>query len=74
MTHRLLPKTVAGAIDTSVDGAAKLKWELDEDHVRCVVLFQLISGGAQSGRSGIFCIRGSLLLFWFHSQTLLVSR
>ena len=32
-----------------------------------VVLFHflLINSGAQLGRSGIFCIRGSLLLFWF---------
>ena len=27
--------------------------------------FQLISSGAQSGRSGIFCIRGCLSLFGF---------
>ena len=39
MTHRLLPKPVAGADDTSADDATKLKWELDEDRVRCVVSF-----------------------------------
>ena len=39
MTHRLLPKLVAGAVDTSADDAAELKWELDEDRVRCVVSF-----------------------------------
>ena len=39
MTHRLLPKPVAGAVDTSADDTAELKWELDEDLVRCLVLF-----------------------------------
>ena len=39
MTHRLLPKPVAGALNTSVDDAAELKWELDEDRVHCVVSF-----------------------------------
>ena len=39
MTHILLPKPVAGAVDTSADDAAELKWELDEDSVRCVVSF-----------------------------------
>ena len=39
MTHRLLPKPVAGAAVTSADDAAELKWELDEDRVRCVVSF-----------------------------------
>ena len=37
MTHSLLPKPVAGADDTSADDAAELKWELDEDLVRCDV-------------------------------------
>ena len=39
MTHRLLPKPVAGADDTSVGDVTHLKWELDEDRVRCVVSF-----------------------------------
>ena len=39
MTHRLLPKPVVGAVDTSADDAAELKWELDEDRVCCVVSF-----------------------------------
>ena len=39
MTHRLLPKPVAGADDTSADDAAQLKWELEEDRVHCVVSF-----------------------------------
>ena len=34
---QILPKPVA--IDTSADDAAELKWELDEDRVRCVVSF-----------------------------------
>ena len=73
MTHRLLPKPVAGAIATSAGDATELKEELDEDLVHCVVSFQLISSGAQLGRSGIYSIRGSLLLFWFRSRTLIVS-
>ena len=56
--------TVAGPDDTSAGDATELRWELDEDLVHRVVSFQLISSGVQSGRSGIFCIRGSLLLFW----------
>ena len=39
MTHILLPKPVAGAVDTSADDAAELKEELDEDRVCCFVLF-----------------------------------
>ena len=39
MTHRLLPKPDAGADDTSAGDATELKWELDEDLVRCVVSF-----------------------------------
>ena len=39
MTHNLFPKPVVGAVDTSADDAAELKWELDEDRVRCVVPF-----------------------------------
>ena len=31
--------TVAGAEDTSAGVATKLKWELDEDRVCCVVSF-----------------------------------
>ena len=34
-------KTVAGADDTSADDATQLKWELDEDRVRCVVSFHV---------------------------------
>ena len=39
MTHRFLPKPVAGADATSAGDATELKEELDEDRVRCVVLF-----------------------------------
>ena len=39
MTHILLPKPDAGTDDTAPDDATQLKWELDEDHVRCVVPF-----------------------------------
>ena len=38
MTHRYF-QTVAGADDTSAGDAIELKWELDEDLVRCVVSF-----------------------------------
>ena len=38
MAHRYF-QTVAGADDTSAGDATQLKWELDEEHVRCVVSF-----------------------------------
>ena len=38
MTHKYF-QTVEGADDTSAGDATQLKWELDEDLVRCVVLF-----------------------------------
>ena len=38
MAHRYF-ETVAGADDTSADGATELKWELDEDLDRCFVSF-----------------------------------
>ena len=40
MAHRYF-QTVAGADDTSADDATELKWELDEDRVRCVVSFPI---------------------------------
>ena len=40
MTHKILP-TVAGADDTSACDATELRWELNEDLVRCVVLFHV---------------------------------
>ena len=39
MTHRLLPKPDVGADETSAGDTTELKWELDEDLVRCVVSF-----------------------------------
>ena len=39
MTHRLLPKPVAGADDIRAGDATEPKEELDEDRVRCVVSF-----------------------------------
>ena len=41
MTHRLLPKPVAGADDNRAGDATELKEELDEDRVRCVVSFSV---------------------------------
>ena len=38
MTHRYF-QIVAGADDISTGDATQLKWELDEDCVRCVVSF-----------------------------------
>ena len=38
MAHRSF-QTVAGANDTNADDSTELKWELDEDLVRCVVSF-----------------------------------
>ena len=37
MTHRLLPKPVAGVDETSAGDATQLEWELVEDLVHCVV-------------------------------------
>ena len=39
MTHKLLPKPVAGADDTSAGDAAELEEQLDEVSVCCVVSF-----------------------------------
>ena len=36
---QITSKTDAGADDTSAGDATELKWEPDEDHVRCVVSF-----------------------------------
>ena len=40
MAHRYF-QTVAGADDASAGDATQLKWELNEDLVRCVVLFPI---------------------------------
>ena len=42
MTHRLLPKPDAGADDASTGDTTKLKEELDEVRVRCVVSFPVV--------------------------------
>ena len=39
MTHRLLPKPIAGADDNRAGDTTELKEELDEDLVLCVVSF-----------------------------------
>ena len=39
MTHSLLPKPDAGTDDTIPDDVLELKWQFDEDRVRCVVSF-----------------------------------
>ena len=39
MAHRLLPKPVAGADDTSAGDATELKWEFNEDLGRYYVSF-----------------------------------
>ena len=39
MTHRYFQNQFAGADVTSAGDATELKWELDEDLVRCVVSF-----------------------------------
>ena len=38
MAHRYF-QTVAGVVDASTGDATELKWELEEDLVRCVVSF-----------------------------------
>ena len=40
MAHRYF-QTVAGADDTIAGYATQLKWDLDEDLVRCVVSFPI---------------------------------
>src|SRR3954470_520581 len=71
---QILPKPVCRCRWYRAGDATEFKEELDEDRVRCVVSFQLISSGAQLGSIGDLCsIWGSLLLFWFRSRTLIVS-
>ena len=66
MTHRYFQNQFAGAVDIRADDASELKEELDEDLVHCVVSFQLISRGAQLGRSGI-CVAFGVVFFYFGS-------
>ena len=72
MTHRLLPKPVAGADDTSADDATELKEELKEDRVCCVVFhFRRSVVEPSWGDRGTMHL--GLSLFWFRSWTLIVS-
>ena len=66
MTHRYFQNRFAGADDTVQVTQPELKEELDEDRVRYVVPFQLISSGAQLGRSGI-CVAFGVVFFYFCS-------
>ena len=62
MTHRYFQNQFAGADDTVQVTQPKLKEELDEDLIHSVVSFQLISSGAQLGRSGI-CVAFGVVFF-----------
>ena len=67
MTHRLLPKPVAGADDTSADDATELKEELEEDRVCCVVFhFRRSVVEPSWGRLGI-CVACGVVFFYFGS-------
>src|SRR3954471_14755730 len=63
---QILPKPVYRCRGNRVVDAPELKEELDEDLVHCVVSFQLISSGAQSGRLGI-CVAFGVVFFYFGS-------
>ena len=54
------------------DDATKLKEELDEDLVLCIVSFLLVSSGVLLGSIGNLVAFGVLLLFWLHSRALIV--
>ena len=62
MSHRCF-QIVAGADDTSADDTTELKWELDEDLVRCVVSFSCCSVVEPSWGNRGFSILGGLSLF-----------
>ena len=70
---QILPKPVCRCRCYRAGDANKLKEELDEDLVLCVVSFQLISSGAQLGSIGGPCHIWVLLLFWLRSRALIVS-
>src|SRR3954470_24499152 len=63
---QILPKPVCRCRRNRAGVASELKEEFDEDLVHCVVSFQLISSGAQSGRSGI-CVAFGVVFFYFGS-------
>ena len=63
---QILPKPACRCRWYRAGDATELKEEPDEDRVRYVVPFQLISSGAQSGRSGI-CVAFGEVFFYFGS-------
>ena len=64
---QILPKPVCRCLCYRTGDATKLKEELDEDLILYVVpFFQLISSGAQLGRSGI-CVAFGVVFFYFGS-------
>ena len=63
---QILPKPVCRCRCNRVSDATELKEEFDEDIVRSVVSFQLISSGAQLERSGI-CVAFGVVFFYFGS-------
>ena len=62
MAHRYF-QTVAGADDTSAGDAIQLKWELDEDRVRCVVSFPFDQQWSPVGTIGDLAI--GVVFFYF---------
>ena len=66
MTHGYFLNQFAGVDDTTPGESTELKEEPDEDLIHCVVSFQLISSGAQLGRSGI-CVASGVVFFYFGS-------
>ena len=63
---QILPKPACGCRCYRAGDATKLKEELDEDCVSMLFRFQLISSGAQLGRSGI-CVAFGVVFFYFGS-------
>ena len=64
MAHRYF-QTIAGADDTSADDATELKWELDEDRVRCVVSFPIVQYWGPGG--SIRDLAFGVVFFYFGS-------
>ena len=64
MTHRYFQTSLPVPLNRAGD-ATKLKEELDEDLVLCVVSFQLISSGAQLGSIGDLAL--GVVFFYFGS-------
>ena len=72
MTHSLLPKPDAGTDDTAPDDAQSSSGSSMKTLVITMCLSQMISNGAQLGRSGTVSHVGVDLLFWYHSRTMSV--